>query len=74
LRPFLKGLKDSSLPVPVYYREHSLFGSRRLFPGNEEYECFRTVILRDQRGFDVPYLGLHIPGAPYTNVGRPSDM
>jgi hypothetical protein len=27
LWPFLKGLKDSGLPVPVYCREHSLFGS-----------------------------------------------
>jgi hypothetical protein len=74
LWPFLKGLKDSGLPVLVYCREHSLFGSRRLFPGDEEYEYFRIVILRDQRGFDVPYLGPHIPGAPYTNVGGPSDM
>jgi hypothetical protein len=69
-----KCLKDSGLPVLVYCREHSLFGSRRLFPGDEEYERFRTVILRDQRGFKVPYLGPHIPGAPYTNVGGPSDM
>jgi hypothetical protein len=74
LWPFLKGLKDSHLSIPMYCREHSLFGSRRLFPRDEEYECFRTVILRDQRGFDVPYLGPHIPGAPYTNVGGPSDM
>jgi hypothetical protein len=57
LWPFLKGLKDSGLSIPVYCREHSLFGSRWLFPVNEEYERFRTVILRDQRRFDVPYLG-----------------
>jgi hypothetical protein len=74
LWPFLKALKDSGLPVPVYCRQHSLFGSRRLFPADEEYERFRTVTLRDQRGFDVPFLGPHIPGAPYTNVGGPSDM
>jgi hypothetical protein len=74
LWPFLKGLKDSGLSVPVYCREHSLFGSRQLFLGVKEYERFRIVILRDQRGFDVPYLGPHIPGAPYTNVGGPSDM
>jgi hypothetical protein len=74
LWPFLEGLKDSCLPVPVYYKQHSLFSSRWLFPGDEEYERFRTVIFRDQRGFDVPYLGPHIPGAPYTNVGGPSDM
>jgi hypothetical protein len=74
LWPFLKGLKDSGLSVPVYCREHSLFGSRRLFPGDQEYKRFRTVILRDQRGFDVPYLGPHIPGAPYTNLGGPSYM
>jgi hypothetical protein len=74
LWPFLKGLKDSGLLVPVYYREHNLFASRRLFPGNEEYERFRTITLRDQRGFDVPYLGPHIPGAPYANVGGPLDM
>jgi hypothetical protein len=42
--------------------------------GDEEYERFRTVILRDQRGFDVPFFGPHIPGAPYTSVGEPSDM
>jgi hypothetical protein len=47
LWPFLKGLKDSGLLVPVYYREHNLFASRRLFPGNEEYERFRTITLRD---------------------------
>jgi hypothetical protein len=74
LWPFLKGLKDSSLSVPVYCKQHSLFGSRRLFPGDEEYQHFRTVILREQRGFDVPYLGPHIPGALYTNVGGPSDI
>jgi hypothetical protein len=73
LWPFLKDLKDLGLPVLVYCREHSLFGSRQLFPGDEEYEHFRTVILRDQRRFDVPYIGPHILGAPYTNVGRPSD-
>jgi hypothetical protein len=64
LWPFLKGLKDSGLPVIVYCREHNLFGSTRLFPGDEDYERVRTVIDRDQRGFDVPYLGPHIPGAP----------
>jgi hypothetical protein len=47
LWPFLKGLKDSGLPVPVYCREHSLFSSKRLFSGDEEYEHFRTVILRN---------------------------
>jgi hypothetical protein len=51
-----------------------LFNSRQLFPRNEEYERYRTIILRDQRGFDVPYLGPHILGAPYTNIGGPSDM
>jgi hypothetical protein len=74
LWPFLKGLKESGLPVLVYCRQHSLFSFRRLFPGDKEYERFRTVILRDQRGFDVPYLGPHILGAPYTNIGGPSDM
>jgi hypothetical protein len=74
LWPFLKDLKDSGLSVPMYCREHNLLGSRQLFPGDEEYERFRTVILRDQRGFSVPYLGPHIPGAPYTNIGGPSDM
>jgi hypothetical protein len=74
LWPFLKDLKESGLPVPVYCRQHSLFGSRRLFPGDEEYERYKTVIPRDQRGFKVPYLGPHIPGAPYTNVGNPSHM
>ena len=74
LWPFLKGLKDSGLLVLVYCRQHSLFGSRQLFPGDEEYECFRTVILRDQREFNVPFLGPHISGVPYTNIGWPSDM
>jgi hypothetical protein len=74
LWPFLKALKDSGLSIPMYCREHSLFGSRQLFPGDKDYELFRIIILRDQRGFDVPYLGPNIPGAPYTNVGRPSDM
>jgi hypothetical protein len=64
LWPFLKGLKDSGLPIPLYCRQHSLFDSRRLFLGDEEYEHFRTVILRDQRGFDVPFLGPHILEAP----------
>jgi hypothetical protein len=73
LWPFLKGLKESGLPVPVYYRQHSLFGSKRLFPGDEEYERYKTVIPRDQRGFKVPYVG-PLPGAPYTNVGNPSHM
>jgi hypothetical protein len=72
--PFLKGLKESGLPVPVYCIQHSLFGSRRLFSRDEEYERYKTVIPRDHRGFEVPYLGPHIPGAPYTNVGNPSDM
>jgi hypothetical protein len=74
LWPFLKGLKESGLPVPLYCRQHSLFGSMRLFPGDEEYERYKTVIPRDQRGFEVPYVGPHIPGAPYTNVGNPSHM
>jgi hypothetical protein len=74
LWPFLKGLKESGLPIPVYCRQNSLFGSTRLFPGDEEYERYKTVIPRDQRGFEVPYLGPHIPGAPYTNVGGPSVM
>jgi hypothetical protein len=74
LWPFLKGLKNSGLPVPMYCRQHNLFGSRRLFPGDEEYEHFRTIILSDQTGFDVPFLGPHILGAPYTNVGGQSDM
>jgi hypothetical protein len=74
LWPFLKGLKDSGLLVPMYCREHNLFGSRQLFLGDADYERFRTVILRNQRGFDVPYLGPNIPGAPYTNVGWPSDL
>jgi hypothetical protein len=46
LWPFLKGLKDSGLSLPVYYRQHSLFSSRRLFLGDEEYERFKTVIPR----------------------------
>jgi hypothetical protein len=74
LWPFLKGLKESRLPVPVYCRQNSLFGSTRLFPGDEEYERYKTIIPRDQRGFEVPYVGPHIPGAPYTNVGGPSVM
>jgi hypothetical protein len=74
LWPFLKGLKESGLPVPIYYRQYSLFESKRLFPGDEEYEHYKTVIPRDQRGFEVPYVGPHIPGAPYTNVGNPSHM
>jgi hypothetical protein len=74
LWPFLKGLKESGLPVPVHCRQNSLFGSTRLFPGDEEYEYYKTVIPRDQRGFKVPYLGPHIPGASYTNVGGPSVM
>jgi hypothetical protein len=74
LWPFLKGLKESGLPIPIYCRYHSLFGSRQLFPGDEEYEHYKTVIPRDQRGFEVPYVGPHIPGAPYTNVGNPSHM
>jgi hypothetical protein len=74
LWPFLKDLKDSGLPIPVYCKQQSLFGSLRLFPGDKEYERFRTIILRDQRRFDVPFRGPHIPGAPYTNVGEPSDM
>jgi hypothetical protein len=74
LWPFLKGLKESGLSIPVYCRQNSLFGSRRLFPGDEEYERYKTIIPRDQRGFKVPYLGPHISGAPYTNVGGPSDM
>jgi hypothetical protein len=74
LWPFLKGLKESGLPIPVYCRQNSLFGSTRLFPGDEEYERYKTVIPRDQRGFEVPYLGPHIPGAPYTNVSGPSVM
>jgi hypothetical protein len=74
LWPFLKGLKESGLPLPVYCRQNSLFGSRQLFPGDKEYERYKTVIPRDQRGFEVPYLGPHIPGAPYTNVGGPSVM
>jgi hypothetical protein len=49
LWPFLKGLKESGLLVPVYYRQHSLFRFRRLFPGNEEYESYKTVIPKDQR-------------------------
>jgi hypothetical protein len=74
LWPFLKGLKESGLPVPVYCRQNSLFGSTRLFLGDEEFEHYKTVIPRDQRGFEVPYLGPHIPGAPYTNVSGPSVM
>jgi hypothetical protein len=74
LWPFLKGLKESGLLVPVYCRHHSLFGSKRLFPEDEEYERYKTVIPRDQRGFEVPYVGPHIPGAPYTNVDNPSHM
>jgi hypothetical protein len=74
LWPILKGLKESGLPIPVYCRQHSLFGSRRLFLGDEEYERYKTIIPRDQRAFEVPYLGPHIPGAPYTNVGNPSHM
>jgi hypothetical protein len=74
LWPFLKGLKESGLPVLVYCRQNSLFGSTWLFRGDEEYERYKTVIPRDQRGFEVPYLGPHIPGAPYTNVGKPSIM
>jgi hypothetical protein len=74
LWPFLKGLKESGLPVPVYCRQNNLFKSRRLFPGDEEYEHYKTVIPKDQRGFEVPYLGPHISGAPYTNVGGPSVM
>jgi hypothetical protein len=74
LWPFLKGLKESGLPLPVYCRQNSLVGSRQLFPGDKEYERYKTVIPRDQRGFEVPYLGPHIPGAPYTNVGGPSVM
>jgi hypothetical protein len=74
LWPFLKGLKESGLLVPVYCRQHSLFGSKRLFPGDEEYERYKTVIPRDQRGFEVPYVGHHIPGAPYSNVGNLSHL
>jgi hypothetical protein len=74
LWPFLKGLKESRLPVPVYCRQNSLFESTRLFPGDEGYERYKTVIPRDQRGFEVPYVGPHIPGAPYTNVGGPSIL
>jgi hypothetical protein len=74
LWPFLKGLKESGLPVPVYCTQNSLFGSTWLFLGDEEYERYKTVIPRDQRGFEVPYVGSHIPGAPYTNVGGPSVM
>jgi hypothetical protein len=74
LWPFLKGLKESRLPILVYCRQHSLFESRQLFPGDEDYEHYKTIIPRDQRGFEVPYLGPHIPGAPYTNVGNPLDM
>ena len=74
LWPFLKGLKESGLLIPVYCRQHSLFRSKWLFLENEEYETYKTVISRNQRGFEVPYLGPHIPGAPYTNVGNPSHM
>jgi hypothetical protein len=74
LWPFLKGLKELGLPVPVYCRQNSLFGSTWLFPGDEEYEHYKTIIPKDQRGFEVPYVGPHIPGAPYTNVGGPSVM
>jgi hypothetical protein len=74
LWPFLKNLKESGLPVPVYCRQNSLFGSTRLFPGDEEYERYKTFIPKDQRGFEVPYHGPHIPGVPNTNVGRPSVM
>ena len=46
LWPFFKGLKNSGLPIPMYCKEHNLFGSRQLFLGNEDYECFKNVILR----------------------------
>jgi hypothetical protein len=74
LWPFLKGLKESGLSIPVYYRQHNLFESRRLFPEDKEYEHYKTIIPRDQRRFEVPYVGPHIPGAPYTNVRNPSHM
>jgi hypothetical protein len=47
LWPFLKGLKESGLPVLVYCRQNSLFGSKQLFPGDEEYEHYKIVIPRD---------------------------
>ena len=74
LWPSLKGLKESGLPVLVYCRQHSLFGSRWLFSGDEEYDWYKTVIPRNQRRFKVPYLGPHIPRAPYINVGNPLQM
>jgi hypothetical protein len=74
LWPFFQGLKDSGLPVPMYCRQHRAFGNQRLFLGDEEYERFATIRPRDQRGFEVPYVGLPMLGAPYTNVGGPSDL
>ena len=74
LWPFLQGLKELGLSIPVYCREHSLFGSKWLFPKNKEHERFKTVWLKDQRGFKVPYVDLSMPNAPYTNVGGPSNL
>jgi hypothetical protein len=71
---FLKGLKESGSLVQVYCRQNSEFGTTRLFPGDEVYERFKTVIPKDRRGFEDPYVGPPMPGAPYTNVGNPTDM
>ena len=73
LWPFLQALKESGLPVREYCRRSSRFGTPRLFPGDEEYERFKTAVPKDRRGFEDPYVGPPMPGAPYTNVVNPAD-
>lgn len=48
-----------------------MFGSKRLFPGDKEYEPFKIVWPRDHSRFEIPYVGPFAPSAPYTNVGTP---
>jgi hypothetical protein len=60
--------RDSRLHVPQFCKLNSFFGKPRLFFGDKEYELFKKVQPRDERGFEVPYEGLIVSGLAYTNI------
>jgi hypothetical protein len=57
-------LKESGLSIPEYYNRNNMFGSPQLFPREEEYELLKRVWLKDERGFEVLYVGCDVPGTP----------
>ena len=55
LQPFLQGLKDSNLAVPAYCEQNHKVGQRRCVPGDADFERFKDVVPRCQRGFEIPF-------------------